>query len=161
MVSKTAVKKQAVKTAARKPIARKPCQQGQDVAPMDVFSTEKVVHTMMKNLESMTSMHKNMFDACVACNTTWTKGCEDISKMWMQSCQSMTQQWMQTCKTMMTAKTVKEAMDTQGEFMRTQFDTTMAETTKITELCVKLASEATEPVQSQWSQMVSSFNKAA
>lgn len=122
---------------------------------------ERMTSTMMKNFEEMTGTNKEMFDAYVSYCTTWTKGCEEISKTCMSTMQNMAQQWMQCCKTMLTAKTMKEAMDTQGDFMRTQFDTALAESTKISELCVKLATEASEPMQSQWNQMVSKYNKAA
>lgn len=116
---------------------------------------EKVATHMMKNMTDMTSWNKDMFESYVTYCTTMTKGYEEISKTIMTSCQSMSQQYMQCCKDMLTAKTMKEAMDTQSEFVRSQMDTMMAEGTKISELCVKVASEASEPMQSQWSSMIS------
>lgn len=124
-------------------------------------NVERVTKTMMKNFEDMTGTNKEMMDAYVSYCTTWTKGCEEISKTYMATCQNLAQQWMQCCKSMITAKTMKEAMDTQGDYMRTQFDTVLAEGTKISELCVKLATEASEPVQTQWNQMVTKYGKAA
>lgn len=124
-------------------------------------NVERVTKTMMKNFEEMNGTSKEMMDAYVSYCTTWTKGCEEISKTYMATCQNLAQQWMQCCKSMITAKTMKEAMDTQGDYMRTQFDTVLAEGTKISELCVKLATEASEPVQTQWNQMVTKYGKAA
>lgn len=124
-------------------------------------NVERVTKRMMKNFQEMTGSNKEMLEAYVSYCTTWTKGCEEISKTSMTTMQNLAQQWMQCCKTMLTAKTMKEAMDTQGDYMRTQFDTVLAEGTKLSELCVKLATEASEPVQTQWTQMVSKYNKAA
>lgn len=124
-------------------------------------NVERVTTHMIKNVEDWTGANKEFFDAYTSYCTTWTKGCEEISRTYMTTYQNLAQSWMQCCKSMLTAKTMKEAMDTQGDYMRTQFDTVLAEGTKISELCVKLATEASEPVQTQWNQMVTKYGKAA
>jgi len=138
--------------------AQKQMQAGLEIT---VDNMERVTANMMKNMEDMTSMNKEMFEAYVSCCTTWAKGCEQISKSMMATMQNAAQQYMQCCKSMLTAKTMKEAMDTQSDFVRSQMDTMMAEGTKMSEMCVKMASEAAEPVQSQWTTLTSKFNQAA
>jgi phasin family protein len=138
--------------------AQKQMREGLEIT---VDNMERMNTNMMKNIEDMTSMNKDMFEAYVSCCTTWAKGCETISKSMMGTWQSAAQQYMQCCKSMLTAKTMKEAMDTQSDFVRSQIDTMMAESTKMSELCVKMASEASEPIQSQWTTMTSKYNQAA
>lgn len=125
---------------------------------------ERGTTTMMNNMDDITSWNKQCFDSCVSASTSYAKSCEELSKAWMTCYQTMSQQWMQCCKAMMTAKTVKDAVDTQSEFVRSATDTVMSETTKMAELATKLASEISEPMQSQWSNistMMSKTSKAA
>lgn len=123
--------------------------------------TERAMTTMMSNMEDITSWNKQYVDSCVAFSTNYAKACEEMNKAWMGCCQTMMQQTMQCMKAMMAARTVKDAMETQSEYMRTSVDSVMSETTKIAELCTKLAAEMSEPMQSQWSSMVSKMSKAA
>ncbi|MGE3770671.1 MAG: phasin family protein [Bdellovibrionales bacterium] len=160
----------AVKLPAGQPIealvksgrdtAQKQLQAGLELTADNV---ERVTTHMIKNFDDITTWNKDFFDTYVNACATYAKGCEEISKTWMNTCQNMAQQYAQCCKNMLSAKTMKDAMDTQSDYVRNQFDTLMAEGTKISELCVKLAAETAEPLQSQWNTAVNqqSNNKAA
>jgi phasin family protein len=122
---------------------------------------ERTLTHMINNMDDMTNWTKQFYDSYTMLATTYTKGCEEIYKTATTCTQNMAQQYMQCCKNMLGAKTMKEAMDTQSEYVRTQFDTVMSETTKMSEICVKLATEASEPMQAQFSNVVNKMSKAA
>ena len=58
---------------------------------------------------------------------------------------------------MMGAKTAKEFVEIQAAFARTSLDNFLSESTRLSEVCVKVANEAFEPLQQQ---INTSFEKA-
>ena len=60
---------------------------------------------------------------------------------------------MSAFKTTLSARTVQDAVSSQNEFLRAQCEKIVSETTRMGEQLAKTASEAAEPVQSQWSTM--------
>ena len=124
-------------------------------------NVDKVTTHMMNNMNDTTSMNTEMFGSMNQFCQTWAKGCEEITKSYVNFCQSLAQDCMNACKSMVSAKSVQEAVTMQSEFARSQFDKAMSETTRLGEMCVKVASDASEPMQSQWSTMVNRYSKAA
>ena len=124
-------------------------------------NVDKVTTHMMNNMNDASSMNSEMFESTNQFCQTWTKGCEEITKSYVNFCQSWMQDCMNTFKSMVSAKSMQEAVTAQSDFARSQFDKAMSESTRISELCVKIASDASEPMQSQWSTMVNRYSKAA
>jgi len=124
-------------------------------------NVDKVTTHMMNNMNDTTSMNSELFGTATQFYQTWAKGCEEITKSYANLCQSFAQDCMNACKSMVTAKSVQEAVTLQSDFARSQFDKVMSEGTRISELCVKVATDASEPMQNQWSTMVSRYSKAA
>lgn len=122
---------------------------------------DRMMTTMINNTNEAASANTEMFEATTQYFQTWTKGCEDVAKSYATFCQSMMQDWMNCCKSTMSAKNVQDAVSMQTDFVRQQFDKAMSESTRMSETIVKVASDAAEPMQSQWTSMVSRYSKAA
>ena len=60
---------------------------------------------------------------------------------------------------MMTAKTMRDVIDLQTDFAKQRFDHLVAEGTKMSEMSVKVANEAMEPLQKQFDTTVSTPTK--
>lgn len=139
-------------------VAERQLQSGWDLTSGNV---NKVTTHMMNNMNDATNLSKDMYEASMQWCQTWSKGYEEICKGYMGLYQSLSQDYMNAFKSMLSAKTVQEATSLQSEFARQQFDKLMSEGTKMGEICVKVATEAAEPLQTQWSSMSTRYNKAA
>lgn len=124
-------------------------------------NVDKVTTHMMNNMNDASNTTTEMFGSTNQFYQTWAKGCEEIAKSYTSFCQSLMQDCMNTYKSMISAKSVQEAVSMQSDFCRSQFDKAMSESTRISEMCVKVATDATEPMQNQWTSMVNRYSKAA
>ncbi len=128
-------------------------QQRQHATQFFTDQTEKASTHMMNNMNDFSSLYRDMTAATQQYCQTWTKGCEELSRSYMSFCQSLTQDCMSAFKTTLSARTVQDAVSSQNEFLRAQCEKIVSETTRMGEQLAKTASEAAEPVQSQWSTM--------
>ncbi len=121
---------------------------------------EKVSKQAFQTYDDLTAFNKDTVEAVVASSQILAKGFETVSKTWVAFAQSSMEQSVSAAKALMTVKTLREAMDLQAEFARTSFDTLVAETTKVSELSVKVANEAIEPISARVNAAVEKFGKA-
>lgn len=119
---------------------------------------EKASTTMMSNLNDFTSSYRDMTSASMQYCQTWARGCEEMSRSYMSLWQSVSQDCMSAFKSMVSARTMQDAVSAQSDFLRQQCEKIMTETSRMGEVYAKTASEAAEPVQSQWSTMTSRYS---
>jgi len=160
---KTAAKKAAFKkqaTANTKPKAKAKVQpkvkattKPQPTRPTTNIKTETIMTQGQAQFDQFTKEAANInregIDAFVKAGTLFAKGFENIMKETMALAQTTTEKQMQLAKDAMTSKTINEFSDAQNKLAQTSFDDFMSGTTKITELGVKLFSEAIEPINEQ------------
>ncbi|HYE49246.1 MAG TPA: phasin family protein [Azospirillaceae bacterium] len=121
---------------------------------------EKVSKQAFQTYDELTSFNKETVDAVIASSQILAKGFETVSKTWVAFAQSSMEQSVSAAKALLTVKTLREAVDLQSEFARTSFDTLVAEATKVSELSVKVANEAIEPISARVNAAVEKFGKA-
>ncbi len=61
----------------------------------------------------------------------------------------------------MGAKTINDVFDIQSEMMKTNFDSFVAESTRLSEMSMKVANEAMAPLQSSFTTFVERVSKRA
>jgi phasin family protein len=110
---------------------------------------EKASQTFFKGYGEWTSLSKENLDAWVASGTILVKGVENLGKQWVSMTQASVEEGVSTVQAMMAAKTLKEVVDMQNEFAKKSLDKFVAEGSKFSELGVKVANEAIEPIQSR------------
>ncbi|MEJ1994796.1 MAG: phasin family protein [Limibacillus sp.] len=120
---------------------------------------EKASQSMFKSYDEMTEISKENVDAVVAFNTKLAKGYEQVGKEWVAFTQSAFEAQVAAAKAIMGAKSLREVIDLQSEMTKTQFDKVMAESAKITEMSVKVANEAYEPLQARMNTTVEKMMK--
>mgnify|MGYP003121286187 FL=1 len=59
----------------------------------------------------------------------------------------------------MTAKTLNDVVEIQSDLARSQFDAFVAESTKVSEMSLKVANETVEPIQAQFTVVVEKMMK--
>ena len=117
----------------------------------------KANEALFETYDEANAMNKESFDAVVKAGVVLTKGAEAVSKTYYEITQASTKASVETTKAMLGAKTAKEFVEIQAEFARTSFDNFLSESTRLSEMSVKFANEAFEPLQKQFN---SSFKKA-
>jgi phasin family protein len=110
---------------------------------------EKANRQLFQGFDEMTKLQKENVDAFVQASTVVARAFEDMGKAYMAYAQAAADMSLATGKAMLGAKTLHEVVDLQNEYAKTSFDSLLAETTKLSELSVKAANEAMEPIQAR------------
>jgi phasin family protein len=87
------------------------------------------------------------FDAVTRASTVFTKGVEAFGQEVIAYAQSSVAQNVEAVKALTTAKTFKDMIELQTGFARASFDQFLAESAKLSELSVKVATETVAPLQ--------------
>ncbi|MCB9990067.1 MAG: phasin family protein [Rhodospirillales bacterium] len=169
-MAKKVVKKKAVKKAAvRKPAARKttkattarkktaaakkpsPANQSQPITEMMMTQNkskfEKLSQDAAKN-------GKEQVEALIESGNLFMKGFEDFTKTYVDLAQSAAERNNQAVKALLSCKTINEFAETQNKWVQQNFDDFMATGTKLSELTIKIATDAFEPINDQFSKTV-------
>jgi phasin family protein len=107
---------------------------------------EKASQSAYKSFEDISKFQKDNWEAFVAASQIAAKGAETIGRAWMALTQEAMENAASTAKALIGAKTLREAVDLQQDFAKTNFDKFVAESTKLSEIGVKVANEAFEPI---------------
>lgn len=110
---------------------------------------EKASASAFKAYEDLSKFQKDNYDAYLAASTIFAKGAENVGKAWMSLTQEALENAAQTAKALLGAKTLREAVDLQSDFAKSNFDKLVAEGTKLSELSVKVANEAFAPLNAR------------
>lgn len=120
---------------------------------------EKASTAALKGYDEFATMNKTSLDAYVKSSNIVAKGLEDMGKAYFAFAQTAAESNVAAAKKLMTAKTINDVVDIQSEVARTSFDSWVAESTKISEMGMKVANEAFEPIQSQFTTVVEKMMK--
>lgn len=90
----------------------------------------------------------------------FVKGTEGVMKSWMNWAQKSTEKNAQALKAMMGCKTLNELTEAQSRFAQQNFDEWMNGTTRISEQCVKVLTDALEPINDQFGKVVKKAGEA-
>lgn len=132
-------------------------QAAQDAAVKNVEQavayTKEQVDKMGKQVfqayDEAAGFQKQNVDALMQSSTALAKGLETLSKAMMAYGQAQYEQGVTVAKAMLQVKTLREMVDLQAEYARTSFDAMVAEATKVSEISVKVANEAIEPLSAR------------
>ena len=107
----------------------------------------KASENLFKGYDDVASLGKDSVDAYVESTTVFAKGVEALSKELMGFTQSAVEANVANAKALFSAKTLSEVIDLQTGYSRSSFDSLVAESAKLTELSMALASDTVEPLQ--------------
>ena len=117
----------------------------------------KASEAFFKGYDDASAMSKESVDAVVKAGEVLTKGSETVGKAYFEFAQASVEASVEAAKAMMGAKTPKDFFDIQSEYARTNFDKFLAESTRLSEMSVKVTNEAFDPLKAQ---VNGSFEKA-
>ena len=107
---------------------------------------EKASRDFMSRMEEASALCRTNTEAMVQAGNIMAEGMKDMGQAMMNHMQNTMQCSMATGQAMMGVKTLRELMELQSNYMKTVFDSMMADSTKISEIAVRCTSEAAEPI---------------
>lgn len=122
---------------------------------------EKVNQQLFKGYDDLAAYNKQNVDALVASSTIAVKGAEQVGKAVAAYAQSSLEQGVATSKALFGVKSVKELFDLQTAYAKQSFDSFVSESTKLSELSVKVANEALAPINARVNATVGKMSKSA
>lgn len=126
---------------------------------MNKEQVEKASKSILKGYDDMTQLSQKNVEAIVAAGNVWAKGAESIGKAYFNMLQVSAEAGVEATQAMFAAKTVKEAVDLQSGFAKSNVETLVTEGKKINEITAKVANEAFEPIQAQLNETVETLLK--
>ena len=112
-----------------------------------------------KGYEDIVSFGKDNVDAVVKSNAILVKGFQDIHNVLFGIAQAQLEEQVAATNKFLGCKTFKDMMEAQAELARTSYAKALDDGRKITDLSVKLAEEATQPIAKQVNVTVEKFSK--
>ena len=122
-------------------------------------SSKEQADTMTKNYEQVASFGKENAEAVVEASNIALKGVEAINNEIMAFAKTSMADSMTAFSKLMAVKTPQEALELQGEMVKSSFETMVAKTTEISEMGNKLANEAAAPVSARANVAMETFSK--
>lgn len=108
----------------------------------------------------LASANQETLDAVVQAGSVMARGMESFSRELMTFAQASAEANAAVATRMFGVKSLQEAIDLQNAHARDSFDKAVAETSKLTEMSVKVANEAFEPLQARVNVAVEKLLKA-
>lgn len=120
---------------------------------------EKVGGDAFKGFDDVAGFGKDNIDAFVAAGNVVTKGWQDLGQAWFTFAQGTVENGVSVAQAMMTAKTPREAVDLQNSYAKSAFDAFVAESSKLSELGLKVTNDAIAPISARVNATVEKFGK--
>ncbi len=102
-----------------------------------------------KGFEEMNEMAKGNIEAMVEASRIAAKGLESLGQEMAEYGRKSFEHATSTAKTLASVKSPTEFMKLQSDFVRQSFDSFVAEASKTTEMMIKLAGDAAQPISSR------------
>ncbi|MEM6781721.1 MAG: phasin family protein [Pseudomonadota bacterium] len=161
---KTGAKKASSSTTKRAAAPKAKSANGQ-IPNMDkLFGMETLMTQSPFQFDKITqeasAMGQAQMEAAMKSSNTFMKGMEDMMKTYMEMMQDSTEKSAEAMKSVMACKTLNEYTEAQNKIAQASFDDFMAGATKLSEMSVKICTEACEPINDQLTKSMQKASKA-
>ena len=124
-------------------------------------NVEKASLAFFKGYDEISVMSKGNVEAVVKAGSIYARGMEDLSKTVIAITQSQLEASVAAAKAVMGCTSLRQMVDLQTDLARTQFDRIVADGGRLSEISLKVANEALEPIQARVNVAVEKFIKPA
>ena len=121
----------------------------------------KMVQNTFTNVDEVQAISKANVEALVKSSQIVAKGVEDLSKAIFSYAQASVQQSVDLGQAYAGVKTLKDLTDLQNKTTQKSIESMVAEGTKLSEISVKVANDAFEPINARISELVRKVSKSA
>jgi len=116
---------------------------------------------LLKGCEDAAQVGKENVEAAIKSGQILAKAAEEMGKAIYGFTQASVEMGVQASKAMMGVKTLKDLMDVQSEYAKNSLDHLISGTSKISDMAVKVANEAMEPISQRVNEAIEKIGKAA
>ena len=120
---------------------------------------EKAGGTMFKGFDDVADFGKDNIDAVVTAGNIATKGWQDLGAAWFAFAKGTVDNNVATMQAMMAVKSPRELVDIQSNYAKSTFDSLVAESSKLSEMGVKVTNDAMAPISARVNATVEKFSK--
>jgi phasin family protein len=124
-------------------------------------NVEKASTAFFKGYDEFSVISKGNVEAVVKAGSIYARGLEDLSKTMMAMTQSQFEASVAAAKAVLGCTSLRQMVDLQTDLARTNFDKFVADGSKLSEISLKVANEALEPIQARVNVAVEKFIKPA
>jgi phasin family protein len=146
----------SVKTKKAAPVAAKSYEEMTQAAQEQV---EKNTALMFQGYGDFATLGKGHFEAVVKANTALAKGAEEISKELVGYARTSLEQAASATKALFGAKTLQDVIALNSDYAKTSINEFLANSAKLSDLTVKVANEAFEPINERVTVAIEKFGK--
>jgi phasin family protein len=150
-------------SSSRKPLASKATARKSAAAATNILegffpqpnneAMEKIMSQSKSQMDKMaqeaSAFGKEGFEAFIQSSTIFAKGFEELARTAIALSQSAAEKQAQFLNQALSSKTLNEFAETQNKIAQANLDDMMSAATKLSEMSVKLISEASEPINEQ------------
>jgi phasin family protein len=111
--------------------------------------SREAVEASMKTIDEMTDMARGNVEAMLASARAASTGIEAVAAHISEVSRKSFEEASSVAKSFAAAKSPNELMQLQSDFAKTQFDTVVAEMSKMTEMMMKISGDVFEPMQNR------------
>ncbi len=128
-------------------------------------SMESVMSNYKNQYEKVTEdasgfMRQNV-ESCTKTSQSFAKGAEKMMKTITELAQESAERNSESMKALMACRTINEFTEAQNKLMQQNFEDAMSTATKISEMAIKICSEAIEPMNGQMAKAMKKMSEAA
>lgn len=120
---------------------------------------EKLGQSMFRGIDELSGYNKDNVEAVLQAGAIVARGWETIGRHWFAFAQSSVDQSMSAARSILAAKTLRDVVDLQSDFAKSRLDSLVAESTKLSELALKVANEAFTPLNARLNATVEKMQK--
>ena len=122
---------------------------------------ETMSNSAFKAYDQLSTISKANVEAAIKTATILSKGAEDISKAWSLLARRVVEAHMSAVQALIGCKNLKDVVEVQSDWAKTQLETVVAEGAKVSELTLKVANESVQPLSATVNETMKSSLKAA
>ncbi|MGO4721734.1 MULTISPECIES: phasin family protein [unclassified Inquilinus] len=120
---------------------------------------EKTTIAATKGFDDLVTLAKGNVDAFFASAAVFAQGTEQLSRAWFALQQGAAEQAAEATRSLFAAKTLREVVDLQSTYSKTAFDGFVAESSKLSELGLKVTNDAVAPIAARVNVAVEKLSK--
>jgi len=128
------------------PVSSSIATKASTIPPLPKIMVSAMSTQTFKGYEDFAAFGKANLEAFVQANKLFTSGIESLSKEVVSLAQSSLESSTAATKAMFAAKTLKDVVELQADFAKTSFEKLVANSTKLGEMTVKLATDSAAPI---------------
>ncbi len=126
-------------------------------ATQDQFA--KAAETQFKAADEVAAFGKSNVEAFIQAGTIFFHGFEELARTMVGLTTAHVESSMTTAKALITCKTLTEVTDLQNAYTKSAFDSAVTEATHLSELAIKIANEAIEPISARVTATIEQISK--